>query len=272
MILHFVSTRNDFRYGHYLAVLTALKAHRVTDAILWVTEMPEADKFFKKIEKLVTVKEVKKPNIPHFDWYEEWYKAPLMADLIRWEKLYEYGGLYLDLDTLSVTDVTSLLGDKEVCAGREFTDSYHSLAAHCVLAKPKSEIIKWVSEHAKTQLDNAWDYKVFGIYTPRVCCKRLRMAWGATAPLALGKAYKKFGKEKMAVPANHVTCPFCYNTMTDIYKEGAILPQGARIMHCGAHAFKEFYNLVSPTWIRTSRSPYAVAAKKVLTLEEIQAE
>lgn len=270
MILHFVSTSNDFRYGHYLAVLTALKTHRVTDAILWITEMPEADKFFKRIEKLITVKDVKTPDIPHFDWYEEWYKAPLMADLIRWEKLYEYGGLYLDLDTLSATDVTSLLGDKEVCAGREFKDSYHSLAAHCVVAKPKSEVMNWVLKHAKAQLSNAWDYKVFGVYTPRICCKRLRMDWGTTAPLALGKAYKKFGEEKMIVPANNVTCPFCYNNMRHIYKEEAVLPHDARVIHCGAHAFKEFYDLVTPEWIRNSHSPYAVTVKRVLGLKNIE--
>ena len=172
------------------------------------------------------------------------------------------------MDTVSGTDVTSLLEDKEVCAGREFTDSYHSLAAHCVVAIPKSEIIKWVLEHAKTQLDNAWDYKVFGVYTPRICCKRVRMAWGATAPLALGEAYKKFGHEKMIVPDNNVTCPFCYNNMLDIYKEEAVLPQDARIMHCGAHAFKEFDNLVSPEWIQGSSSPYAVMVKSVLTEQE----
>lgn len=267
MILHFVSTGTDFRYGHYLAVMTALKTHNVSDGILWRTEMPETNHLFDRIEKVITVKEAKKPEIPHFDWYEDWYKKPLMSDLIRWEKLYEHGGLYLDLDTLSITDVVSLLDGREVCVGREFVDSYHSLAAHCVLATPKSEVIKWVWDYVKRELEDAWNYKVFGVYTPRICCKRHKKPFGFTAPLALGEAYKEFGAKGMIIPDNDVTCPFCYNNMLDIYNDGAVLPQGARVMHCGAHAFKEFDKLISPEWIRSSSSPYATTVKTVLEEE-----
>ena len=244
MIAHFASVGQEFFYSQYLAVMSAYRVHNIDKVIVWTTEIPLRNPYWKRIEEIAEIRRVDVPYIPGIKRFPLVQQRSIMSDWMRWHALYEYGGLYLDLDTLSIRDITELLGDKDVCVGMENPNDYTWLGSHTIIAKPKSEVIK-----------HAWDFMM---------SYRRSFRWGMTAPGALADAYKKYGAERMRVLPYEVTSAYSPQGMAEWFNEDAVLPEESRVIHFWGSVHRREVENISPSWVRKSRCPYAVAVKRVL--------
>lgn len=252
MILHFASTGQEFHYTNYLAVLTAKRVHSIDEVKIWATDVPLENQWFDEVSKTADIVTTEVPPLPGYDHFPHYWQKSLKADYLRWAVLEKYGGLYLDLDTVSVKDLMDLLGDKEVCVAPETPNDLSWMGAHCVLAKPKSEVISYTFNFMMKQLNN----------------HHHRVRWGMTAPGALAAAYREFGSRKIRVLDCEVTSPFSVGGMADIFREDAVLPKQARIIHTWSSVHSHVLNNIDFKWIKKSNTPYAIAVKGVLKEEE----
>lgn len=109
-ILHFVcgmhpdNVNIDFALSSYLAIKSAAGVNH-PDAIFLHYEYEPCGEWWEKVKPLLTLNKVKAPNT---------FKGrPILhpahkADVVRLESLYEQGGIYMDLDTISVRPLTVL--------------------------------------------------------------------------------------------------------------------------------------------------------------------
>ena len=93
-----------FSLVHYLAVKSAVELNK-PDAAIFHYQYEPTGEWWEKAKPLLTLKQVKAP--------ESIMGNPLLhvahkADIIRLQALQETGGVYLDLDTISVRPLTSL--------------------------------------------------------------------------------------------------------------------------------------------------------------------
>lgn len=248
MILHFASTGQEFGYSEYLAILTASKVHLVDEIWLWTTEEPIRNPFFEEAKKITKWHPTEVPPLPGLDKISPDRQASYKADYIRWAALENYGGLYLDLDTISIRDVTSLMDDREVCVAPESLYAPNWMGAHCVIAKPHSEVIKYT-----------YDKMMYYLNTYRE-----NIRWGYTAPKALADAYEKFGDTKIKLLPYIITSPFLETHMMEIYNENVVVPKEARIIHLWHSVYADRLRNITPEWIAQSSCPLAVAVKRVL--------
>lgn len=253
MILHFASTGQEFRYTNYLAILTAKKVHSIDEVKVWATEIPSGNLYFDKVKELASIEGTELiPPLPAIERYSPHWQKAIKADYLRWALLERYGGMYLDLDTVSIKDMMPLLGDKEVCVGMEKPNNLDWMGAHCVLAKPKSEVITYTFNFMMEQLNRY----------------RGRVRWGATAPMALAKAYKKFGDTKMKILDYEITSPFSTTQMAAVFDENVVIPEKARVIHTWNTAYSHVLKDIDHNWIAKSNTPYAIAVKRVLKESE----
>ena len=128
---------------HYLSVKSALDLNKPEQAYLYYKFMPEG-KWFDKIKDKLTLVQVDPPNQIYGNKIEHYAHK---ADVIRLQNLYRHGGIYMDLDTISVKPFTSLLNNKCVL-GEEKTKEFTGLCNGVILAEKGSEFIKhWITSY-----------------------------------------------------------------------------------------------------------------------------
>ena len=132
MNLYFASTHADFFYAHYLAVISAIKTQNVDNIIMICTTPP-----IGYYADLIRNKVIMQPfEIPDFKQFENapWGKLRTAhsKDYIQWVTLCNNGGIFIDLDTVCIKDMSDLLGSFDVIAtprflpGRYNNNSYES--------------------------------------------------------------------------------------------------------------------------------------------------
>jgi glycosyltransferase involved in cell wall biosynthesis/2-polyprenyl-3-methyl-5-hydroxy-6-metoxy-1,4-benzoquinol methylase len=115
-MVHFILTSDTLIYPYYLAIVSALKTQKADKFILWTLEEPKGEYWpllRNKVELRVITDKFHIAGIPDEQSYlwrvsaKDWFQTKI---------LYTYGGLFLDLDTFCLTDVTYLLDqtDKEL--------------------------------------------------------------------------------------------------------------------------------------------------------------
>ena len=129
-----------FKLCHYLSIKSALDLNKPEEAYLYYKFMPTGE-WFDKIKDRLTLVEIEPPT--------EIFGKPLMhyahqADVIRLRMLYEYGGVYMDVDTISVKPLTDLLDNKCVLG----IEKNQGLCNGVVLAEKNSLFIKhWLDSY-----------------------------------------------------------------------------------------------------------------------------
>jgi Glycosyltransferase sugar-binding region containing DXD motif len=94
-----------FGLSHYLAVKSAAVVNNA-DAVYFHSEFEPTGEWWQKAKPLLTLKQVKAPgNIMGNPLHHVAHKA----DVVRLQVLKEYGGIYLDLDTICIKPMTDLL-------------------------------------------------------------------------------------------------------------------------------------------------------------------
>jgi FkbM family methyltransferase len=141
-ILFFGET--DFYNFHHRCIHSMLQY--MPDYEIWIhnSKEPVNNKYWDDIKKHITIKKTEVPQ--QYDGYDLKY-FQYKADVLRLEVLYNYGGVYLDLDMLIVKPFHDVFK-----SGHSFYISKEKQGQDCLInaflaSKPKNEFIKlWLNE------------------------------------------------------------------------------------------------------------------------------
>ena len=108
--------------------------------------------WFDKLKQISCIEFIK-IDIPTHIGKKPLKKVAHIADKIRMEKLYEHGGIYMDIDTISIRPYKHLLNNETVLG---FEDS-NSICNAVMLTIPKSRFFKiWLSKYEKEFNSDGW--------------------------------------------------------------------------------------------------------------------
>jgi Glycosyltransferase sugar-binding region containing DXD motif len=96
-----------FSLAHYLSVKSAVELNRPGAAFFYYQYEPQGE-WWQKAKPLLTLKKI---NAPESFMGRPLYHVAHKADVVRLQALKEYGGIYLDLDTICVKPLTPLLNN-----------------------------------------------------------------------------------------------------------------------------------------------------------------
>ena len=153
-IIHFCfglkKQTEEFYYTYYLAILSAIKINNPTIIFFYYHYEPYGQ-YWELIKPYLTLEKVEIPlkignknlkNIAH------------QSDIIRLQKLYERGGVYFDIDTISYRPYINLLNNDFVM-GKEYD---YGLCNAIFLSKPKSIFLSiWFENYEKYFIENGWN-------------------------------------------------------------------------------------------------------------------
>jgi hypothetical protein len=156
-IFHFIYLGfTPFSYIHYLSILTC-KYINNPDTINLYTHytIKNNTEWWYKIQKIVNIVYVEIPNDIFGNKIEKYQH---MSDIIRLEKLIEYGGIYLDLDVICVRPLYILFKNKCVLGIQCPNTEYEGLCNAVILAEKNSVFLnKWLYEYHNFD-KSKWDY------------------------------------------------------------------------------------------------------------------
>ncbi len=160
-IFHFVYFGfTKFTFIHYLAVATCYIVHRPEIIYLYVHHLPddiecEEAKWFRLIKPFVTLEYV---DLPTQIFGRPVKKFQHMADIIRLEKLLQRGGVYLDLDVISLKPFGKLYQEKCVMGIQCPRTKYEGLCNAVIMSERNGEFInRWYQEYITFQ-SSRWDH------------------------------------------------------------------------------------------------------------------
>lgn len=156
MIMHFLTTGTKFPYAYYLGVTTAAKVHQ-GEVWLWYTQIPEGE-YFKRIPKRVKKRKIiaVSDEFPVLIGKSEHFKCTTLFDYYIWRIIYQFGGIIMGLDSISLRDWQDLLPDhKEMlvaiddksCEKKQPKDWNFSM--HGVIVRKDSRIAASICEDAE---------------------------------------------------------------------------------------------------------------------------
>ena len=148
-IVHFVYLKGmEFGLHHYLAILTAVEKMKWDRVMLYNDEVPEGEWWSKATTlRNVTVVTIQPPK--YINAHRVPYKAH-QADIIRLIALYHFGGVYMDLDMLTLKNFDELL-QRKVDANAELMmcrETYDKISNAFIAASQRSNVVnEWLTAY-----------------------------------------------------------------------------------------------------------------------------
>ena len=258
MIIHQILSGN-FNYNYYLSVVSALNVHKYTEYNLWVIgDIPlspylpilsnkinirKADLSFLGIE---SVEDAKK--FAAFTDKPDRFINVHLKDLVAWNVLYEYGGLFMDLDTLSIKDCSSFYDECETSCFFSHCKGSNAYNVAVMVAKPNAEIIKVCRDIAIDRLNN------------------FSFNWADTGPCLLTQIVNDSiyaDMFDMLIPVG-----ICDNEISDDvtgwFEDNGSIWNNCHILHTFGSGQYAKGLLIDEKFIYISRSPYAKLVKTLL--------
>jgi hypothetical protein len=150
-LVHFVYLGGPFEWQHWRAVETA----KVHDAPIYLWHAGEPD----EREHWDALDCIKEP-MPLSPGEREWLNHPIqlanVKDVFAWAALWSFGGLYLDLDTISLQPCWDLL-TRDVCVSSEHEPSFdagHPSNSAVVLGRKTAPVLSILAQRARAVLDS----------------------------------------------------------------------------------------------------------------------
>ncbi len=155
-IVHFIfGLKKDFggvpfSFMHFLSVYTAFKVHR-PERIYFHYQYEPTGEWWSKAKPYLTLSKVEAPTeifgnpITHFAH---------KADVIRLEKLIQHGGIYMDIDVLSVNSFEPLLENSAVLGAEHGA----GLCNAVILSEKEGEFVSLWYDQYKSFDSSQWDY------------------------------------------------------------------------------------------------------------------
>jgi len=245
-IIHFVfGLRPDaFHLYQYIAVASAVRHNRPDETVIHYAIEPSGE-WWPRLSKLPSVR------FNRIDAPTEIYGNPLLcyahqSDVVRLQVLQQYGGIYLDIDTLTLRDLSPLREHEFVMAWQ----GTWGLCNAVMLSEPHSDFAtRWMEE-----------YRYFR----------------GTGP---GRAY--WDEHSVQLPAKLARLPDIESHVTILDDHAFFYPlwphisalfrnscfpgmKATWVVHLWETAARNTLSQVTPEWIRASRSFYAIHAREVL--------
>tara|TARA_B100001094_G_C18191818_1_gene807814 strand:- start:633 stop:5519 length:4887 start_codon:yes stop_codon:yes gene_type:complete len=165
-IIHFIFFgETDFYFLHYFAIKTAYENNKEYKIYLYNSKEPINNKWWDYALNYVTLIKVDIPT--HINGIKLAHFAH-KADVLRLEKLIEYGGIYLDIDVWTINNFDKLLEiDKSCIMGYQCSNTkFEGLCNAVIIAQPDSLFLhKWY-ELYKGYNPNEWD--TLSVYAPKM--------------------------------------------------------------------------------------------------------
>lgn len=140
-----------FLFIHYIAIYSAWKINN-PDKIYFYYDYESDDYWFNKLKEIPNII-FEKINVPTHIGKKPLKKTAHKADIIRMQKLYERGGIYMDIDTISVRPYKQLLKNK-VVLGKE---DKNKICNAIMMTEKKSEFFKiWMDNYEKHFVSDGW--------------------------------------------------------------------------------------------------------------------
>tara|TARA_B100001094_G_scaffold318397_1_gene361905 strand:+ start:4008 stop:4910 length:903 start_codon:yes stop_codon:yes gene_type:complete len=206
-IIHFVfglkEQTEDFLFPYYLSVLSAYKINRPKEIYFYYHFEPYG-KWWEKLKTIPNIIFEKVPIPTHFGKKKIKHFAH-KADKIRMEKLYEKGGIYMDIDTISVRPYKHLLNN-DVVLGYEVPPN--TICNAVMLTKPFSRFFKvWLDRYESEFKEDGWGEA--SIYLPAKIQKQYPQLVKVLPPDTFFRPYafdgKKIFSDDYDIPNNLIT-------------------------------------------------------------------
>ena len=157
-IIHFIfglkPQKEEFLFIYYLSVLSAYIINK-PDRIYFYYHYEPNGKWWERLKEKIPVIIFEKVEIPTHIGEKEIKHFAHKADWIRMNKLYERGGIYMDIDTISVKDYKSLLKNNTVLGYEIKKDNLICNAV--MMTVPQSPFFKlWLKNYEKEFNPDGW--------------------------------------------------------------------------------------------------------------------
>ena len=208
-IIHFVfglkEQEEDFLFCYFLAIYSASKYNN-PDKIYFYYHFLPYGKWWDKVLDIPNLV-LEKVDIPTHIGNKPIKYLAHKADKIRMVKLYERGGIYLDIDTISVKSYKNLL-DREVVLGLQ--KPYIGICNAVMLTKPKTEFFRiWLENYNDVFKTTGWNESSIDL------------------PYKLSKKYPKL---LTVLDENYFFSP-SYNETEKIFKISNSIPENLIVLH-----------------------------------------
>ena len=157
-IVHVIWLNNpELNFMNYLTMRAALVSLRPDKLMLHYTSLNKDNEWFLKLHNSLTL-------VPHNlqDEYpvqmEEEWQISHISDLLRLDIIYKEGGIYLDMDVISLQSFDALLhSEKDVILGHEGGDR-HGLCNAVIVGRKGSSFVKTWRDSYTTFSRDEWNY------------------------------------------------------------------------------------------------------------------
>lgn len=252
--LHFIITGPNFKYMYYIAILTAIKAHKPNKTIIWAT-IDVRSKYLDLLRDKIEIRRISVPQFPALQGKPDHYVMAHTKDYLTYKVLYEEGGICLDLDTVSIEGIADLLGEKEMVVPSDYEDGNPIYCNSAILVGRKgSSILREARDAALKILNGDKD----------------SMVWGDTGPKLVSKISIKY-PDKVHIPAYGVCGGYGGHHIHKIYEQAGVLEDHIRVVHLFAVYSDDYgfgFSKIDSEWVGHSRSLLAKTIRSLLTVSE----
>ena len=192
-IIHFVfglkEQDEDFLFVYYLSVLSASKVNN-PDTIYFYYHFEPSGKWWNKLKEIPNII-LEKVSIPTHIGKKPIKHFAHKADKIRMDKLYERGGVYMDIDTISVKPYKHLLIHETVLG---FEVPPNTICNAVMLTKPASRFFKqWMMAYENEFITEGWGEA--SIYLPAKIYKQYPVLAKVLPPECFFRPYAHDGEK-----------------------------------------------------------------------------
>lgn len=141
----------DFLFGYHVAIWSAYTINR-PDVIRFVYHHEPRGEWWEKTKEIPCL-ELVKIDIPETLGRHKIHHVAHKADVARMNFLYDTGGVYMDIDTISVRSYRHLL-DNDVVLGRELPNG---ICNAIMFTKPRSDFFNiWLKNYESVFRPDGW--------------------------------------------------------------------------------------------------------------------
>ena len=170
-IIHFIfglmEQSEPFSFVHYIAILSAFTANPNVQTIFFHYHFPIYGEWWEKIQQKVPCLELRHIDVPTHIGSKQIKKTAHKADKARMDILWEMGGIYMDMDTISYESMEPFLkNDTTLCqqynvGWTKLRDPIKYIGGICnaiMITKPSTKFFeRWMNAYERAFDPDKWE-------------------------------------------------------------------------------------------------------------------
>ena len=265
-ILHFTfgldKQTEDFLFVYYLSVYSAYVINK-PEKIYFYYHFGPVGVWWEKLKE-IPVLELKKVSLPEYVGRHKIIKTAHRADKLRMEMLLEHGGVYMDIDTISVRPYTDLLKHETVLGYEELRshkllgpkniDRWRNLpyikgiCNAVMLTRPKSQFFtEWMDLYEGVFNPNGWSES--SVTLPKqLVDKEYKEIYGIT-PTKIKHLEDTFNTDNLTLLGSDYFFQPYFNEIANIFIKKYNIPKQLITLHYWASfSYKHFKHITGWDW------------------------